>query len=416
MIHFMANGSGSARWEVYRTNDPLEEVGTLIGYTQYFDITVQTVGTTSKTYNQYFNPPIEIGGAYYYRFVLAPVQGSQVNFYSKTSGSVPASLKNNIYSLRCNNSFTSECDGIGDSWVVDIWSPSGTSTPSVAFSYQGGVVSGEYITTNAPCTTHSDTQPNNSCNASVPLTEVTVSGFVNMETANKKVSIYLKDKFLNNLDSVALYYTGAGYEQFTHTFDNLSASTTYNIQTCLSDSNAFPDFAINPTCTTIIYTNGDNPVSYEQYWCELFPTDPTCLNATSTPTLWTDLGCSDIGITDVKLGVQCALVWAFEPSQNSIRQFERAKDAILYSIPIGYATYMIQDVQEAFTSTDTSVFNREIELGKYFGKPNTATTTISLEGLTEYTSMIDPVWDLIETILWLAFAVWFIYWALTRTL
>jgi hypothetical protein len=413
-----------ARWEVYKTND-VNETGVLIGWTNWELLDGWSMYTDQwKTEESTFNTAIEIGGGYYYRFVIVPETVENTVRWYNHSGNWNSIYNTNkgIYGMRCyNESNLSGCDTdvpfINDGfWTVDAWT-SGTTSPSVELAYSGGITTGEYITTASPCPTNSQNQTYNSCN--VPAsTEVEVSGFANIETdTGKKVSIYLRDKFNNVLDSVAFYYTGAGYETFEQTFYNLQASTTYNILTCLSAPEAFPDFATDPECTTIIFTNGDNPVSYEAYWCEMFPTDPTCLNATTTsPTLWTSLGCDDIGITDVKLGVQCALVWAFEPSQNSIAQFQRAKDAILYSVPLGYVTYMVNDVVRAFTSTSTSVFTREIELGKYFGKPNTATTTISLEGMTSYFDMINPVWDLIETILWLAFAVWFIYWGLTRQL
>lgn len=400
----------SARWEVYRTNST-SSVGNLIGFTDYKELSY-FVGGLTQTYTWDFNTPITIGGGYYYRFVFQLEPGKQASFHYTYASS------SNVYVQNCFNEyaiFGEPIDDCEDNFENDTYNGD-IAVPFVTLAYGGNIQNGEYVTTDAPCQTNSNTIPASSCNAPVPLTEVSVSGFANFETSNKKVSIFLRDKFLNTLDSVAFYYTTAGYYDFENTFYDLQASTTYNILTCISDAQAVPTYATNPTCTTIIYTNGDNPVSYEQYWCELFPTDPGCQNATSTPTLWANLSCDEIGITDVKKGVQCALVWAFEPSQNSIAQFQRAKDAILFSVPLGYATYMVQDVIQAFTSTSTSVFTRDIEIGKYFGKPNTATTTLSLATTTQHIGMFNPVFDLLETIVWIMFAVWFIYWALTRQL
>jgi len=225
-----------------------------VGVTNFMEIPYQynISASTTKTYSAYFNNPIDIGGGYFYRFVFATQQDEDAHYYSGTGG--VQNTAEYIWDLRCINSLTSECNSFLDEWTPSVWS-SGTSTPAVAFAYNGAPLTGEYIATAEPCATNSNTQPTNSC-SNVPSTDLTVGGFVNIETDNKKVSIYLQDKFLNNIDSVALYYTGAGYYTFDHTFSGLQASTTYNIQTCLSDALSFPEYATDPECTTIIYTNG----------------------------------------------------------------------------------------------------------------------------------------------------------------
>lgn len=417
-IYFMALPSStttpaSVRWEVYKSTDPYNG-GSLVGFTDYVEIPYQynISASTTKTYSAYFNTPFDIGGAYYYRFVFATQQGEDAGFYSHTDyGLNGGTLNKQIWGVTCTNSSASTCDGLLDEWQASVYS-TGTTTPAVALTYNGSPLTGEYITTQTPCTTNSNTNPTNACDQ-IPTTEVSVSGFVNIETDNKKVSIYLRDKYLNTLDSISMYYTGAGYFDFEHTFTGLQASTTYNIYTCLSDAGAFPEFAsIQPECTTIIFTNGDNPMSYDEYWCELFPEDSQCTASTTSQTAWEEMGCNDLDITDVFLGVKCALVWAFVPAQQSVESFQEARNTVLSVYPIGYATHMYLDISEAF-STTTTLMDRSVNIGAWFGRP---TTTVQLEfdTLTQYVHILDPLFKLFDNILWFIFTIWFLKWAYSR--
>lgn len=119
---------------------------------------------------------------------------------------------------------------------------------------------------------------------------------------------------------------------------------------------------------------------------------------------------------NVYKGAKCALIWAFIPSNLSLTEFLEVKDVVLRSYPIGYATFIIEDITGAVTSTSTDALDREIEIGKYFGMPNTATTTLDFDSMFQYTSIVTPITDYIDIMLWIGFASWFLIWALTRKL
>jgi hypothetical protein len=128
------------------------------------------------------------------------------------------------------------------------------------------------------------------------------------------------------------------------------------------------------------------------------------------------LGCDDIGVTEVGKATRCALLWAFEPSTVALDKFWNTLGLVTHSYPIGYATYMISDIRTAFSTTSLAIFTRDIEIGKYFGRPGTGTTTMTLEGSQVYVEKIAPVSDKIAMFIYILFAVWFIWWATTRTL
>jgi hypothetical protein len=135
----------------------------------------------------------------------------------------------------------------------------------------------------------------------------------------------------------------------------------------------------------------------------------------NSQTAWETNGCDDIGITDVFKGVKCALIWAFAPSQDSLQKFNEAKNSVLTLYPIGYATLILADVNNAFTSTSTTAFDKDIDVKKFFGQTG-GTTTISVSNLTSELGMVEPIINYGEMILWTLFVGWLLVWGLTRKL
>jgi hypothetical protein len=131
--------------------------------------------------------------------------------------------------------------------------------------------------------------------------------------------------------------------------------------------------------------------------------------------LWLTNGCDSIGITEPFKAIKCALIWAFEPSDSSINSFHTAKDSVLTVYPIGYATLILSDVRSAFTSTSTASLDKDIDVKKFFGQSG-GTTTISVANLTSELGLVEPIIKYFETIAWLLFTAWLLYWGLTRKL
>lgn len=134
----------------------------------------------------------------------------------------------------------------------------------------------------------------------------------------------------------------------------------------------------------------------------------------TSASLWDSNGCDDIGL-DIFKGVKCAFIWAFEPNKESINKFNQAKESVLTTYPIGYATLILSDVTSAFTSTSTSAFDKDIDVKKFFGQTG-GTTTISVSALTSKMGMVQPIIDYFNLILWFGFVGWLLWWGLTRKL
>lgn len=139
-----------------------------------------------------------------------------------------------------------------------------------------------------------------------------------------------------------------------------------------------------------------------------------------TPGDWYELNCNyslwTVGdYANVLKGVRCALVWAVTPSQNSIQKFYNLRDNILYTVPLGYATWIYNDIKTAVQSTSTDAFNKEIETGKLFGKDG-GTTTIEVDNLLRYSYMWEPIERFFNTLMYILFALGLLYWGLRQRL
>jgi hypothetical protein len=271
---------------------------------------------------------------------------------------------------------------------------------------------GEYIATFAPCITDTRTTPQ--CELTAEFAEfMEYDATIKTIQKNRKLEVFIEDTNGTILDSFAYYYEDAGtYDVNTDIAMVFSTSTSaiYVIRSCLMQDEDFAFFG-GGDCTTMIYGNGTTTEGYLEWWKERNPNTPN-----AGLTAYENLQCGDIGITEVGKAVRCALLWAFEPNTASVEKFKKSMDLVQYSYPIGYVSHMFLQIQDTMNATSTDIFTREIELGKYFGKPDTATTTLSLDGLDTYTDKMKPVTDKINMLLWIGFSAWFIVWAISRRL
>lgn len=132
--------------------------------------------------------------------------------------------------------------------------------------------------------------------------------------------------------------------------------------------------------------------------------------------IWVEYECDDIGILDVKKGVQCAFIWAFYPDTTALNKFSQVRNDILTVAPIGYGTFIIADFITAVNSTSTTAMNREINFGRWFGLSDKATTTIEFAPLVSSGLLENALFDWIDFVLWFIFYIWILCYALTRKL
>lgn len=298
----------------------------------------------------------------------------------------------------------------------------GTENWALAGRLEGNaVVEGEYLLTLSPCLT--DTRDNVQTKCVKDFEEIVpFSWLVNTTLPNRKVEVTIRGLDDELVDSVAYYYTEPTRETATTSFVLVSTSTevVVSIQTCLLPADEFAVFTPS-NCTTQIFGNGTSTESYIDWFCARNPLLPACNNGTFATTskgqqIYEEMECDEIGILDVKKGAQCALLWAFEPSDVSLQKFSNASRLVTNAYPIGYFTFIYSDLKTALQSTSTDVFTREVEIGKYFGRPGAGTTTFSITGTEIYVEKVKPITDFINTFLWIGFASWFILWAVTRKL
>jgi len=275
-----------------------------------------------------------------------------------------------------------------------------------------GIVDGEYIVTFAPCST--DTRDNSQCERTEDFAEfMTYDANINTVEPYRKLEVFIENTTGQILDSFAYYYDEAGYYNINTELAILYGSSTnavYIIRSCLLPADAFALFTPGNACTTMVYGNGTTTEGYISWWSQRNP------NATSSAlSAYEELTCGDLSITEVGKAFRCALLWAFEPSQTSLDKFGRTKDVIMHTYPLGYATIMWTDVASSLNSTSTSAMDKAIDVGRIFGQPG-ATVTVAFLDLTKYMTMGQPIFDIIETIMWIFFLLWFFNWAFSRNM
>lgn len=194
----------------------------------------------------------------------------------------------------------------------------------------------------------------------------------------------------------------------------------YLLQVCLAPSDEFPLIlgGVHSLCKNQYIGNGYESDELRGVLISLGLISSSTNSVIDNPsaiTLWGELDCDNIGITDIKKGLQCALIWAFDPPQSSIARFNTLKDNILSLYPIGYATLVISDFNDAIGTTTTEYFDSEIPIGELFGQEG-GTTTIDFDNMLEYKDIGAPVFDWVEFIMWFGFVIWLIMWGTSRTL
>lgn len=398
------NGDAQVRWKIYEvTGTATSTPGTLIATTDW-----QTA--TSTSYVTSTLSPVTLKWNRDYQFILDTKEGEYVYFYQwAKTGEEP----DYIYGIGCADTTTIEdCTYYGTQYSGGY---NGFAWPGVVLSDGGSVGDDEYLITFAPCAT--DTRDNELTVCQKEFEEQpTFSWAVNTTQSDRKIELQARTTNGRLLDSVAYYYTDAGFYTGTTSLTLIGTSTQIvtEIQTCLLPADGFLGWDSTAKCTTMIFGNGTSTGSYPDWFCLKNPELEIC--NPEGKTMYELMNCQDVSILSVASSTYCALLWAFEPSYSSLQKFDRAKNLLLYSYPIGYFTFMWTDIQTAFTSSSTDIFTREIELGKYFGRPNTATTTLTLAGSETYIEKIKPVTDKVNILLWIGFSVWFIIWAVTRKL
>ena len=102
--------------------------------------------------------------------------------------------------------------------------------------------------------------------------------------------------------------------------------------------------------------------------------------------------------------IKCALWDLFVPTDTSTQAFTKLKDTVLYVVPIGYATHMIEDIQELEATSTTWGLSTGFGMDVSY-----ATTTLSLP-LTAYGETIDNDFPGLVTLfnwfIWILFSLW----------
>lgn len=379
----------------------------VVAYSNFVNVSQEPSGpaTWSEYTFSFQNTQFSLGRAYLFAFYI-----SQADFDIGIDLAVvtasPSYDSTWYYNEYDNNDYT----GINMSTTTF----GGTENWALAGILTGdGITSDEYVVTFAPCET--DSRGTSQCEEVNEFAELmTYDANINTTQNDRKVEILIENTNGQILDSVAYYYGDPGYYNVNTQFPMVFGSSTdavYVIRTCLLPADEFAIFTPGDNCTTMIYGNGTTTEGYLEWWTQRNPdTENAGLSA------FQSLGCDDLSVTEVSKAVRCALLWAFEPSTASLQKFGMVRDVVLTTYPLGYATHMVTAMASSFNSTSTEAMNIELNMHRWFGLETVATTTVSFVTMTQYTHMIDPVFDLVEILLWFLFAVWFITWGLSRKL
>lgn len=282
------------------------------------------------------------------------------------------------------------------------------------------------ITLYKPCYAHSQEFPHNECGIVTwsATTSVDFMAYLAEDDvpASIDISLYRLDRFntwqLEPSPNLSLTYTDSGTKFFNEQFAldvPVVSTSTYMTKVCIVPAGSTSFFGAGQ-CVTATWCNGYTDEECSQWLADRgiggFTSTTT---ASSTGDIWTHLGCDDIGIFDVKQGVQCALVWALAPSEASVYKFNVLKNNMLTMYPIGYGTYIYNDFKSALTSTSTDYFDRDIDVHKLFGKSG-GTTTIDFDALMVHSDMGEPIYRWVDYLLWLLFTGWLFMFATSREL
>jgi hypothetical protein len=233
-----------------------------------------------------------------------------------------------------------------------------------------------------------------------------------------RFDFYVLDEAGVTYEPVAFYsyattYTTAGEEHFYDGFQfpNGYATSTYHLKACVGDLFSSPLVYIGldttSICADMLVGNG--------FTDDELNSRAGLTSGNNLDTSWVDMNCDDVGILDVKKGVQCALIWAVVPQEDSLNRFREVKNNMLTIFPIGYATHIYNDLSSSLSSTSTDYFDRDIDVYKLFGKSG-GTTTIDFDDMLQYKDFGSELFDFIELLMWFIFVVWLMMWGITREL
>lgn len=268
-------------------------------------------------------------------------------------------------------------------------------------------VSGGYLSLYTPCA--GDEGTITSCVTATSST-TTVSGVF---SADEPYQVNIKVTSVDGWDTYdSVTYAGdtALLTSFTDDFD-VSSTTAYGVTACLERAGVMTWEVAGTRCVTLRVGNGISETQLTSYLNEkgMF-VEPPALD-----TVWSQNGCDDIGITDVKKGVVCAGIFLFYPNRQTLDDFLSAAANVAHIYPIGYGAVIAEEFLNARTATST-IWDKDINVGAWFG---VATSTISVDvtsAVTGENTWWQPLVDKVDFFLWAAFVGWLLFWGLTRKL
>lgn len=261
------------------------------------------------------------------------------------------------------------------------------------------------IETWTPCAASSQNEETSVCGIETLPSSLRVTGVYDVEEAPWKLEVSLWDEDWELLDSIATAYENDIYGNFDFAFVAPSASSSYRITACAVPIDGTSYFGAG-TCARSLIGIGYATTTYETYL------EQAGLSVGQSSTdIWSSLGCSDVGITDVAKGMKCALIWAFRPSDTALNGLESLRDRVLHTWPLGYATLAYEEFASTTSATSSTVLDVDVDLKRFFGQSG-ATTTIDFGNITSGIEDFRPVLEPLEWILWGLWGLGIISWGL----
>lgn len=214
---------------------------------------------------------------------------------------------------------------------------------------------------------------------------------------------------LTTYDSVSYSTNDA---ETTQLDEILAVSGNYIVSACLIPYGTVSFDYGGSNCAVAYVGNGTGTSTLEDLMNEL----GVYVETPTKESVWDTYGCGDIGITDVKLGVTCAGIFLFYPSESSLSAFTVALDKVMRIYPIGYGYLLYEEFASSSNSTSTAYFDREVVLAEWFGREGGTTTIATTELLSVANEMDAPIFDYMDYLIWFGFFGWLTVWGTTRKL
>jgi hypothetical protein len=245
------------------------------------------------------------------------------------------------------------------------------------------------VATSTICTTTAE-DDTTVCGSETIFETITAEFTGVLATSSDGVEVRVTDSLFTILESSRWYFDSPGSVEDSLLYDPPSASSSARYAACIVPDGAFLDFISDPYCAHIWFGNGIATSTLQSGLEEqnLIGWSPTQYNNE----------CSDIGITDVFLGIKCAGLFLFIPSPATL---ERLSDITLEGkFPFQYL-YDIGDVrQQLFAVGDESVGKVSVPID--FGNGTSTFTFISSE-MVENVPYSDTFRTLIGWAAWIMF-------------